>query len=133
MQAYPYGELALVLDCQDLDRCADFWSAALGYRRAGALWEPYVSLRPDGGRQGPELLLQRVPEAKSSQKNRLHLDLRTWDLGAELDRLRGVGAQVLTADPIEEGGWTWYVLADPEGNEFCVLQPPTGYGDDAAS
>jgi predicted enzyme related to lactoylglutathione lyase len=132
MQAYPHGELALVLDCQDLDRCADFWSAALGYRRAGGVSGPYLSLRPGDGREGPELLLQRVPEAKSS-KNRLHLDLRTRDLVAELHRLRGVGARVLTPDPIEEGGWTWHVLADPEGNEFCVLQPPSGQGDASAS
>jgi predicted enzyme related to lactoylglutathione lyase len=128
MQSYSHGELALVLDCQDLDRCADFWSSALGYRRAGAVFGPYVSLEPAGGRQGPELLLQRVPEAKTG-KNRLHLDLRTPDLAAELARVRELGAECLTAEPIEEGGWTWHVLADPEGNEFCVLQPPSGDRD----
>jgi predicted enzyme related to lactoylglutathione lyase len=128
MQSHPHGELALVLDCQDLDRCADFWSSALGYRRAGAAFGPYLSLLPAGARQGPEFLLQRVPEAKSS-KNRLHLDLRTPDLAAEVARLRQLGAEVLTADPIEEGGWTWHVLADPERNEFCVVQRPSGHGD----
>ena len=123
VQSYPYGEVALVLDCLDLDRCAEFWSSALGYRRAGGA-EPYLSLVPDGGRTGVELLLQRVPEDKHG-KNRLHLDLRTPDLGAEVERLRALGARVLTPQPVVEGGWTWHVLADPEGNELCVLQPPT--------
>jgi predicted enzyme related to lactoylglutathione lyase len=123
VQSYPHGEVALVLDCQDLDRCAEFWSTALGYQRGADIFDPYLSLVPGGGRQGPELLLQRVPEGKSG-KNRLHLDLRTGDLDAEVDRLRAAGAQVLSAEPVREGGWTWYVLADPEGNEFCVLEPP---------
>jgi predicted enzyme related to lactoylglutathione lyase len=123
VQTYPHGALAVVLDCQDLGRCADFWSAALGYQRGGELFEPYLSLVPPADRPGPELLLQRVPEAKHG-KNRLHLDLRTADLAAEVDRLRALGAQVLTTAPVEEGGWTWHVLADPEGNELCVLQPP---------
>ena len=126
MQTYPHGEVALVLDCQDLDRCADFWCSALGYQRGGGVFEPYLSLLPGDAREGPELLLQRVPEAKCG-KNRLHLDLRTSDLAAEADRLRAAGAQVLTADPVREGGWTWHVLADPEGNEFCVLQPPSSH------
>jgi predicted enzyme related to lactoylglutathione lyase len=122
MQTYPRGELVLVLDCVDLDLVADFWTSALGYRRAGRIHEPYLSLLPDSG-HGPEVLLQRVPEAKSG-KNRVHLDLRTRDLAAEVERVRSLGASVLTATPLVEGGWFWHVLADPEGNEFCVLQPP---------
>ena len=123
MQAYPYGELALVLDCQDLDACADFWTYALGYERAGQVHQPYLSLVPQAGGPGAEVLLQRVPEGKTA-KNRLHLDLRTHDLEAEVARLLAAGAEVLSAQPLHEGGWTWHVLADPEGNEFCVLQPP---------
>ena len=69
------------------------------------------------------MLLQRVPDVKR-QKNRLHLDLRTPDLDAEVGRVTGLGAALLTSEPVTEDGWSWHILADPDGNEFCVLQPP---------
>jgi predicted enzyme related to lactoylglutathione lyase len=129
MQTYPRGELVLVLDCVDLDLIAEFWTSVLGYRRAGHINEPYLSLLPEAG-DGPEVLLQRVPESKGG-KNRLHLDLRTRYLAAEVDRVRSLGASVLTDTPVDEAGWTWHVLADPEGNEFCVLQPPAAHWNTA--
>jgi hypothetical protein len=58
--------------------------------------------------------LQRVADKKQG-KNRLHLDLRTRDLGTEVQRLRDLGAVVLTDRPVIEAGWRWHVLADPEG------------------
>jgi predicted enzyme related to lactoylglutathione lyase len=118
----PDTELAVVLDCQDLAGMGAFWAAALGYRTEPSD-ETYQSVLPPDG-NGVELLLQRVPEAKGATKNRLHLDLRVPDLDAEVSRLTGLGARVLTESPIVENGWTWHVLADPEGNEFCVLRPP---------
>jgi predicted enzyme related to lactoylglutathione lyase len=130
MQPYPKGEVVLVLDCADLDRAAEFWSSILGYRRAGPS-AIYLSLFPENG-QGPELLLQKVPETKN-QKNRAHLDLRTPDLAAEVQRVVSAGATRLTQEPMDEGGWLWHVLADPDGNEFCVLQPPASHWDDAGS
>lgn len=78
-----------------------------------------------GGR-GVEILLQQVPEAKNG-KNRLHLDLRTTDLHAEADRVVALGALQLTGTPVTESGWRWHILADPDGNEFCILQPPDTY------
>jgi catechol 2,3-dioxygenase-like lactoylglutathione lyase family enzyme len=112
--------LLFVLDCRDPDRLADFWAAALGYRR-GALHEPYVVLSPT--RDGPELLLQRVPEPKVA-KNRMHLDMRIENLSEEVQRLEALGARRLGAE-VEEDGFRWFVMADPEGNEFCVcLEPP---------
>ena len=63
-------------------------------------------------------------------KNRLHLDLRTRDLSAEVDWLRALGAVLLTTTPLVEDGWTWHVLADPEGNELCLLQPPDAHWQD---
>jgi predicted enzyme related to lactoylglutathione lyase len=130
MQTYPRGEIALVLDCSDLDRAAAFWSAVLGYRlgRPGVS-TIYRSLIPENG-QGPELLLQKVPEA-SNEKNRVHLDLRTRDLTAEVQRVVSAGATPVTSDPIDESGWRWHVLADPDGNEFCVLQPPASHWSDS--
>jgi catechol 2,3-dioxygenase-like lactoylglutathione lyase family enzyme len=127
-QPYRGGHLAVVVDCADLDRAAAFWTAALGYVRAAST--PchegiYLPLEPAGG-AGIELLLQRVPESKHG-KARLHLDLRTRDLPGELDRLLGLGARVSTSGPVTEAGWCWHVLADPDGNEFCLLRPPESY------
>lgn len=81
---------------------------------------------------GVELLLQQVAELKVT-KNRLHLDLRVPDLAAETARVMALGAGRLTDDPIEEYGWSWHVLTDPDGNEFCVLRPPKNDGDDPSS
>jgi len=67
-----------------------------------------------------------VPEATSG-KNRLHLDLRIVDLAGEAGRVLALGARRLTSRPVTETGWRWHILADPDGNEFCVLQPPAGY------
>ena len=115
--------LVVVLDCADLDRAAEFWCGALGYAGPPAGTPgPYRQLLPANG-DGLELLLQQVPEAKDG-KNRVHLDLRVPDVEAELARLLALGARHTTGAPVEEDGWTWYVLADPDGNEFCVLQPP---------
>ncbi|MGW0230804.1 VOC family protein [Actinopolymorpha singaporensis] len=129
-QPYLRGELVVVIDCSDLERSAEFWTSLLGYTRAGAAVEPYQSLVPPDG--GFELLLQHVLEAKQA-KTRVHLDLRTRDLEAEVERARSLGAAVLTEEPIVEEGWGWHVLADPDGNEFCVLQPPESYWRDHGS
>jgi predicted enzyme related to lactoylglutathione lyase len=120
---YANGELVIVVDVADLDRAATFWTAVLGYVRQG---EPdvYLSLVPRDG-AGVEVLLQQVSDAKRG-KNRVHLDLRTADLDAEVARVCALGARRLTDVPVAEAGWLWHVLADPDGNEFCVLQPPSG-------
>ena len=121
-QPYPHGELLIVIDCANLDRSAAFWSAVLGYTASPAATGPYRSLEPESG-AGIDVLLQRVPDVKG-QKNRLHLDLRTPDLDAEVRRVLGLGATLLTSEPVTEDGWSWHILGDPDGNEFCVLQPP---------
>ena len=112
----------MVLDCSDLERAAAFWTAVLGYRRQPYGGGPYVALVPPDG-EGMELLLQRTDDRKSG-KNRVHLDLRTEDLDAEVSRVVAAGGVVLTTEPVVEGEWRWHVLADPDGNELCVLQPP---------
>ena len=120
---HPYrnGELVIVIDCSDLDRSARFWSGALGYAAGAATGGHYRSLTPESG-PGIEVLLQRADDEKHG-KNRLHLDLRTADLAAEVSRITGLGATVLTARPVVEDGLQWHILADPDGNEFCILQP----------
>ncbi|MHB8295946.1 MAG: VOC family protein [Acidimicrobiales bacterium] len=125
MQPYPHGEVAVVVDCDDLERAAGFWAEVLGYRRSGEPSERYLSLVSTSG-DGPELLLQKVPEPKAA-KNRLHLDLRVRELAEEVERVVRAGATRLTTEPLAEGGWLWHVLADPDGNELCVLQPPANH------
>lgn len=122
MQRYPQGELVVVLDCADLERAADFWTVVLGYRREEYGGGPYLSLIPQDGR-GVELLLQRTGDRKA-EKNRVHLDLRTGDLDVEVARVQAAGGVMLTSEPVVEHGWRWHILADPDGNELCVLQPP---------
>jgi predicted enzyme related to lactoylglutathione lyase len=114
--------LAVVLDCAELERSAAFWCGALGYVADPPSPGRYRRLLPGDG-NGVELLLQRVPEPKA-YKNRMHLDLRVPDLDAEVARLVSLGARRITESPIAEDGWAWHVLADPDGNEFCVLRPP---------
>jgi predicted enzyme related to lactoylglutathione lyase len=120
----PDTELVLVLDCADLERTAAFWRTALGYVGKGDADAAarYLQLLPADGK-GVELLLQKVDDRKLG-KNRMHLDLRHRDLDAETARLLAAGARHTTGEVLREDGWCWYVLQDPEGNEFCVLQPP---------
>jgi hypothetical protein len=119
--------LVVVLDCQDPVALAPFWAEALDYRQS-PLQEPYLALVPKE-RDRPLLLLQRVPEPKQG-KNRMHLDLRIDRLEEERDRLLSLGATQLS-DEIREDGFRWYVLADPEGNELCVIKEPEVEGPQA--
>lgn len=114
--------ITLNLDVNDLDRMEAFWTAALHYRRAGELG-PYRGLAPESG-DGPRLILQLVPEPKTT-KTRLHLDLdhdAGFDIESEASRLEQLGARRLTGVIGEDGGGEWIVMADPEGNEFCVCR-----------
>jgi catechol 2,3-dioxygenase-like lactoylglutathione lyase family enzyme len=105
----------VTIDCADPQRLAAFWSAALGVP-VQADYADFVLLeRPAEG--GPVLGLQRVPETRSG-KNRVHVDLSGGSRATEVPRLVGLGAAVLAEH--EMPGLAWTVLADPEGNEFCV-------------
>jgi predicted enzyme related to lactoylglutathione lyase len=111
------AKLGLVLDCADPDRLAEFWSAAIGYTTLGGAGS-YVLLVDEVGQQ-PKLLLQRVTEAKAG-KNRMHFDIETSTVDDEVARLEAIGSRRIVADAVEEHGNRWVVMADPEGNEFCV-------------
>jgi catechol 2,3-dioxygenase-like lactoylglutathione lyase family enzyme len=103
-------------------RSADFWEAALGWRRTYAADDQVVLEPPAGSPEdgvAPDLLFLRVPEGKAV-KNRLHLDLRPRDQAAEVARLEALGARRVD---IGQGTVSWVVLADPDGNEFDVLRP----------
>lgn len=110
-----FAELAI--DCADPRSLAQFWSEALGYVVVESDAE-LVSIGPPGG-AGPMLTFARVPEPKRV-KNRLHVDLTPTDRAqeAEVRRLESLGARRVD---VGQGAASWVVLADPEGNEFCVL------------
>ena len=110
-------KLGLVLDCSDAVALGEFWAGALGYRNVGK-YGTYVVLLPTEPGE-PKLLLQEVEEAKSG-KNRMHFDIHVADIEAEAQRLEGLGATRSVAETLSEHGTTWVLMADPEGNEFCV-------------
>jgi Glyoxalase-like domain len=111
----------LTIDCADPDALAAFWSAALGLpsfkEDDGEVWIGPGDGHPHDGIM-PDLLFLKVPDEKLV-KNRLHLDLRPDDQVAEVARLEGLGAR--RAD-VGQGDVSWVVMADPEGNEFCILR-----------
>ncbi|WP_210438559.1 VOC family protein [Nocardioides xinjiangensis] len=120
------------LDCHDPDRLAEFWTAALEWvvldREPGLveIGPPRASDQAllDAVRSGPvppTMFLAAVEEGKVA-KNRMHLDLSPVDRSRdeEVERLLGLGAT--RADVGQTGEESWVVMADPEGNEFCVLR-----------
>ena len=109
--------LELVLDCSDPEQLMGFWQEALGYRVHYS--EPSLAvLVPQDGNASP-LLLQRVPEPKAG-KNRMHVDIVTRDVEAEVERLSMLGARRLHDGVRTFGPTSWVTMADPENNEFCV-------------
>jgi glyoxalase superfamily protein len=108
---------SLVVDARDPGRLARWWAEALGYRVTHEK-PTEVEIRPAPDR-APGLVFVPVPETKEI-KNRLHIDLRPEDNEAEVERLIDMGAR--RVDVGQPADATWLVLADPEGNEFCVLR-----------
>ncbi|MFC7381551.1 VOC family protein [Sphaerisporangium rhizosphaerae] len=105
----------VVIDSADPVALGEWWAKALGWVVVNDAEDEYeIRLAED---VLPGLLFAPVPEEKAG-KNRLHLDFRPVDQQAEVDRLLALGAR--RADVGQETV-PWVVLADPEGNEFCVL------------
>jgi len=109
---------SIVIRVDDLERQAAFWAAALGYVRVD-MDADFVLLRPPAGSSGPNVSLDRVRSVVQVPP-RIHLDLYADDQAAEVERLVGLGAT-----PVE---WSkrpadadYVILADPEGNRFCVV------------
>jgi hypothetical protein len=113
----------VVIDCAEPHGLARFWAAALGWRVTFSSDAECALEPPEGSREtdvSPDLLFIRVPDEKVV-KNRLHLDLRPDAQDAQVERLLALGAS--RAEIGQTGEEPWVVLADPEGNEFCVLAP----------
>jgi catechol 2,3-dioxygenase-like lactoylglutathione lyase family enzyme len=119
----------VIFDCHDLASSSNFWSDALGYEQVSsgegwiAIRSPDVELTDEMLRdspQSPALAFVLVPEDKIL-KNRVHIDLTPIDCSQEeeVQRLVELGAHRID---IGQRGTSWIVMADPEGNEFCVMQ-----------
>jgi hypothetical protein len=116
----------LAIDCADPHRLARFWCAVLGYEVQGED-DGLVTIGPPSVPEGkkrpgpvpPTLTFAPVPEGKTV-KNRLHIDVNPTDVDQdeEVRRLLDLGARHVD---VGQGDVSWVVLADPEGNEFCVL------------
>jgi predicted enzyme related to lactoylglutathione lyase len=111
----------IAIDASDLELVARFWCDVLGWQELDRD-EDIISIGMPGA-VGPGIDVVRVPEPKAL-KNRLHLDLRADGSSAEqeLARLLAIGAR--RADVGQGPDVSWTVLADPEGNEFCLLATP---------
>ncbi len=107
----------VTIDCAEPKGLASFWEQVLDYHRTYD-GDDEVAIAPREGR-GDTLLFIKVPDDKKV-KNRVHLDLNPTDQAAEVERVKALGA---TEVDIGQRDVTWVVLADPEGNEFCILTP----------
>lgn len=102
---------ALIVDADDPERLAAFWSELLGRPIVGRMG-PYVWLRRENGLG---LGFQRTDESRTG-KNRMHFDITAPDPAAEQQRIESLGGRRL--EQYADGGFL--VMADPEGNEFCI-------------
>jgi predicted enzyme related to lactoylglutathione lyase len=106
----------ITCDAADPEALAAFWSVVLGWAREGTMVVP-----PRGA--GPRLNFERVPERKTA-KNRVHLDINVADRLGHVRFLEGHGATRVRDVDSDHGDFTWTVMLDPEGNEFCVVDLP---------
>jgi catechol 2,3-dioxygenase-like lactoylglutathione lyase family enzyme len=109
---------SIVLRVDDLQRETEFWEAALDYVRRDTGADDFVLLRPRDG-VGPNMSLDRVP-SELQIPPRLHLDLYTEDQAGEVERLKALGATEVHWDKRPPDA-DYVILADPEGNRFCVV------------
>ena len=115
--AEPVGTLyAVVIDVNDLERCAGFWSKVLG-KEISFKVDNYCRIGKGG--DPPSLLLQKVPEPHE-RKNRAHIDLDVKNLELAVQRVVDLGGTKLAE--FSEYGIRWAVMADPDGNEFCLVR-----------
>ncbi|MFD5656780.1 VOC family protein [Streptomyces hirsutus] len=118
----------LAVDCRDPERLAAFWCEVLNFevidRSEGKVeigsWVPTVE-EARARQMPPTLLFIRVPEGKAA-KNRLHLDVSPIDGSTEDEVTRLIGLGAARTDVGQGPDRNWVVMADPEGNEFCVLR-----------
>ncbi|MBX7448146.1 VOC family protein [Mycolicibacterium sp. 3033] len=106
----------ITFDCSDPDALAGWWAEAVGGTVNAEAPGEFVMVARESG---PMLGFQRVPDPTPG-KNKVHLDLHAVDKDAEVTRLVGLGARETGRHSIGEK-FDWVVLADPEGNAFCIV------------
>jgi predicted enzyme related to lactoylglutathione lyase len=115
----------ITVDAQDPLALAQFWAEALGWKIGEDINEIEVWIERELGDPHntgfPDILFLKNSTPKNG-KNRLHLDLRPDNQAAEVARLEKLGAKQIDIGQSAEPTCTWVVMADPEGNEFCVLR-----------
>ncbi len=114
----------ICVDSTDPAHLARWWAELLGWRITDEEDDEVVLEPPAGSPEdgvSPDILFVRVPEPKV-EKVRLHIDLRPEDQAVEVARAEAMGA---TRVDVGQGDVTWVVLADPQGNEFCILRALT--------
>ena len=116
----------IVVDCADPESLAEFWGTLLE-----ASWVVRDPAWATVGADPVLLAFQRVPEPKSSPKNRLHLDVAVSDAASAISRAVGLGARELGTGELDDDGDGYVVMADPEDNEFCFVVDAGGAWEDA--
>jgi len=116
------GDLHLatvVVNVRDMERAVQFWTAALGYGRREAQWDPQFQMLVDSQGQGLPVSLQ-LTDSTPREPVRVHLDLYTSDQNGQVERLVGLGATRAENWPYPDDA-DFVVLRDPDGNQFCVI------------
>ncbi len=114
----------ITIDCKDPTGLAKFWEAVIGWSltysdETGAMLENPTKL--ESGEKFPPILFYKNPDEKVV-KNRMHFDLSPDDQGAEVARIEALGGKRIEIGQSADPATTWVVMADIEGNEFCVLK-----------
>ena len=116
---------AITVDAHDPRALAQFWAEVLGWKIGEGVNEIEVWIERELGDPNntgfPDILFLKNSDVKNV-KNRLHLDLRPDDQAAEVRRLEKLGAKRIEIGQSADPDTSWVVMADPEGNEFCVLR-----------
>ena len=121
-QGGPIGRLGWIqVSAADPQRIAAFWAEVIGVPIEARLGDPpqYVNLAP-AGPGAPRICFQRVPEPKII-KNRLHFDLQVDDVDQACRRIEALGGHRRDDYDFHEHGYSWRRMADPDGNEFCLI------------
>lgn len=119
--------VAVTIDSTDPERLAEFWSQLLEVEIEHRTADEIGLSRQPG--RGVGLSIQRVADPTPG-KNRVHVDLLVADLAAAQQRAAVLGGAAL--DDHQRDGYRWGVVTDPDGNQFCLIQPPTDASDQGA-
>ncbi|MYA60623.1 MAG: VOC family protein [Chloroflexi bacterium] len=117
--ASDFGFWGLAMDANDVESLAKFWRDAAHYKIEDSHF-PYLAVMTSDDPVQPRIIILQVPESKSA-KNRVHVEFKAKDLKAETERIVALGATLVAER--EFGDTKWIVMQDPEGNEFCLVNP----------